>query len=231
MQVQARPRPPGPSLGDWQAIFAMRTVTRAAISLALLGLFVGWFLLLRPTLLGGPASYVIVSGQSMEPTLHSSDLAVLQKRSDYGPGDIVAFRVLGEEFGEGNMIIHRIVGGNAEEGYIVQGDNKERPDFWRPTDEDMMGRMWFSIPRGGHLLAFLAQPLILGSVVGGLGMLSVLSGGLGKPSSPSGPSQSRPSSSACGDPPGTRLTLRLVLAGALTRALGFLRKRDRGRLS
>jgi signal peptidase len=208
----------------------MRTVTRAAIWLALLGLLAGWFLLLRPTLLGGPASYVIVYGQSMEPTLHSSDLAILQKRSDYGPGDIVAYRVPEDELGAGGMIIHRIVGGNAEEGYIVQGDNKERPDFWRPTDDDILGRMWFNIPGGGHFLAFLRQPLMLGSVVGGLGMLSVLSGGLRKPASSSGTSPSKPRGASGEVRSRTRPILGSVLAGALTRAVGFLRKKGRGRL-
>jgi signal peptidase len=210
--------------------FAMRRITGAAISLALLGLLVGWFLLLRPTLLGGPASYVLVSGRSMEPTLHSSDLAILQKRSDYGPGDIVAYRVPGEESGEGGMIIHRIVGGNAEEGYVVQGDNKERPDFWRPTDDDILGRMWFSIPGGGNVLAFLRQPLILGSVVGGLGMLSVLSGGLRKPASGSGTSPSKPRGASGEVRSPTRPTSRSVLAAGLTRLVGVLRKKDRGRL-
>jgi signal peptidase len=209
----------------------MRTVTRAAISLALLGVLAGWFLLLRPTLLGGPASYVIVYGESMEPTLHSSDLAVLQKRSDYGPGDIIAFRVPEDEFGDGGMIIHRIVGGNAEEGYIVQGDNKERPDFWRPTDDDILGGMWFSIPGGGRVLAFLRQPLILGSVVGGLGMLSVLSGGLGKPASSSGASPSKPRGASVEVRSRTRSILGSVLAAGLTRLVDLLRKKDRGTLS
>jgi signal peptidase len=209
----------------------MPTVKTAVISLALLGLFVGWFLLLRPGVLGGPASYVMVSGQSMEPTLHGSDLAVLQKRSDYRPGDIVAFRVPEGEPGEGGMIIHRIVGGNAEEGYIVQGDNKERPDFWRPRPDDILGKMWFGIPGGGHFLAFLRQPLILGSVVGGLGMLSVLSGGSGKPASRRGTPPSKPGGGGVEAASRNRAVLGRMLPAALTRAVAFLRKRDRGRLS
>jgi signal peptidase len=209
----------------------MPTVTRAAISLALLGLLLGWFLLLRPSVLGGPASYVIVSGQSMAPTLHGSDLAVLQKRSDYRPGDIVAFRVPEGEPGGGGTVIHRIVRGNAEEGFVMQGDNKKAPDLWRPTKDEILGRLWFSIPGGGHFLVFLRQPLILGSVVGGLGVFSVLSGGLGKPASPSGGSQPRPAGTARGNPPGARLILGLVVAAALTRAVGLLRKKDRGKLT
>ncbi len=152
----------------------MPTVTRAAISLALLGLLLGWFLLFRPTVLGGPASYVIVSGQSMAPTLHGSDLAVLQKRSDYRPGDIVAFRVPEGEPGEGATVIHRIVGGSTEDGFVMQGDNKERPDLWRPGDDDILGRMWFSVPGGGQLLVRLLEPLTVGLLAGGLSMVMVL---------------------------------------------------------
>lgn len=193
-----------------------------------MGLLVGWFLLLRPSVLGGPASYIMVSGQSMEPTLHGSDLAVLQKRSDYRPGDIVGFRVPEGDPAEGGMIIHRIVGGNAEEGYIVQGDNKKRPDLWRPTNDDILGRIWFSIPGGGHFLVFLRQPLILGSVVGGLGMLSVLSGGLRKPASRRGTPPSKPEGGGVEAASRNRAVLGRVLPAALTRALGLLRKKDRG---
>ena len=206
----------------------MPTVTRAAITLALLGLLLGWFLLFRPSALGGPASYIMVSGPSMEPVLHGSDLAVTRKQDSYAIGDIVAFRVPKGEPAEGGMVIHRIVGGNAEEGFVMQGDNKNAPDLWRPTADDVVGRMWFRVPRAGLFLTFLRQPLALGAVVGGIGTLLVLSGGSGKPSPPGGTSQSRPAGSARGDPPGTRLILGLVLAGALTRVVAFLRRKDRG---
>ena len=190
--------------------------------LAVVGLAAAWVLLFRPAFLGGSVTYVTVQGVSMEPTLSTGDLAIVREQDSYGVGDIVAFHA------EGAIVIHRIVRGSAEEGYIVQGDNKEFPDLWRPSGQDILGRMWISIPWGGHVLAFLRHPLILGSVVGGLGMISVLSGGSGKPSPPSDTSQSRPAGSARGDSPGTRPMLGSVLAGALTRALGFLRKKKRG---
>ena len=190
--------------------------------LAMLGLFFAWFLFLRPGFLDGPMSYVVVSGASMEPTLQGGDLAVVRRQGSYQKADIVAFRV-----GDG-IVIHRIVGGSLEEGFIMRGDNSDGMDPWRPTADDIVGCLWFSIPGGGSFLAFLRQPLMLGSLAGGLGMLTVLSGGSGKPPRTSGTSPSRPAGAARGGPPGTRLILGLVLAGALARGLGLLRNRDRG---
>ena len=59
----------------------------------------------------------------MQPTLYEGDLAVVRQQSSYEEGDIVAFRVPEGEDGEGAIIIHRIVGGDAENGFILQGDN------------------------------------------------------------------------------------------------------------
>ena len=206
-------------------VFSATGIVRGLLLLAVVGLAAAWVLLFRPSFLGGDVAYITVQGVSMEPTLSTGDLAIVRKQDSYSVGDTVAFHA------GGGLVIHRIIRGSAEEGYIVQGDNKELPDLWRPTGEDILGRMWFSIPWGGRVLAFLRQPLILGSVVGGLGMISVLSGGSGKPSPPGDTSPSRPVGTARRGPPGTRPTFRLVLAGALTRAVGCLRKKDRGRLS
>lgn len=198
------------------------SVVRVLLLLAVVGLAAAWVLLFRPSFLGGDVTYITVQGVSMEPTLSTGDLAIVRKQDSYSVGDTVAFHA------GGSIVIHRIVRGSAEEGYVVQGDNKELPDLWRPMGEDILGRMWVSIPWGGRVLAFLRQPLILGSVVGGLGMLSVLSGGSGKPSGSSGTSGSGPAGAARGGPPGTRLILGLVFAAGLTRAVGLLRKRRTG---
>lgn len=141
-----------------------------------IALFIAWLALLRPTLLGGPASYMWVAGHSMDPTLHNGDLAVVQKHSSYSPGDIVVFRVPKGEPGEGAIVIHRLVGGSAEEGFTTQGDNSETVDRWRPTKDDMVGRLWFSIPRAGRVLAFLQGPLRLAGLASGFAVFLVLSG-------------------------------------------------------
>lgn len=151
-----------------------RTANLVAV-LAFAALVVAWVFLLRPASLGGPVSYVIVSGHSMEPTLHTNDLAVVRKQSAYGENDVIAFHVPEGEPGAGATIIHRIVGGASEDGFVVQGDNKESPDPWRPTNKDVLGKVWFHLPGGGGLLSWLREPLNAGLLAGLFAMLMVLS--------------------------------------------------------
>lgn len=148
---------------------------KALPMLAGVALLVAWFFLLRPGSLGGPASYVIVAGRSMEPTLPMHDLAIVRKRDSYGVGDVIAFRV------DGGEVIHRIVGGDASEGFVVQGDNNESPDLWRPQPADIKGAMWLHAPGAGRALEFLLQPINLAIVVGSLATLWLLVGGETRP--------------------------------------------------
>ncbi len=122
-----------------------------------------------PTTVGGVTSYVIVSGSSMEPTLAEGDLVVV-RRGDYRVGDIVAF-----ESGNG-LVIHRIVGGSAKAGFRMQGDNKEAPDTWTPTPDDIVGKHFARVPEAGTWVAGLASsPALLGALIGGLGSLMIWS--------------------------------------------------------
>ena len=144
--------------------------------LGLLAIILAWVLFLRPVSLGGPAGYVAVSGRSMQPTLEAGDLVVTRRQGGYAIGDIVAFRVPEREPGAGGRVIHRIVGGSAEEGFVVQGDNKDAPDPWTPTEDDILGKMWFSVPYAGRLLAALQAPLLLAGLASGFAVFLVLSG-------------------------------------------------------
>jgi signal peptidase len=123
-----------------------------------IALFLAWFLLLRPVTLGGPVGYVIVAGVSMEPAFHTGDLAITQRRATYQVGDVVAFST------EGGVVIHRIVGGDATQGFVMQGDNRELPDLWRPRPDDIVGAAWILIPGAGRALAFVRQPAVLASL-------------------------------------------------------------------
>lgn len=157
----------------------MKPLRRRDLLLLLIAglLLVVWFLLLGPAFLGGPATYVLVSGESMEPTLHGGDLAVLRQQDDYGAGDIVAFRVPQGEPGAGAIVIHRVVGGSPEGGFLMQGDNKDAPDRWSPTEDDILGKKWFSVPGGGRFLAYLQSPLLLAALASGVAVFLVLIGG------------------------------------------------------
>jgi len=140
------------------------------IALASAAFILAWFFLFRPDFLGGPASYIIVSGKSMEPGLQSGDLVVVRRQADYQPGDVVAFDV------GGGKVIHRIVEGSAEEGFVMRGDNNDGFDPWRPGEDDILGEMWFSVPRAGRLLAVLQSPVLLAGLASSVAVFLVLIG-------------------------------------------------------
>jgi signal peptidase I len=132
----------------------------------------GWFIWLRPIVLGGPASYIIVSGFSMEPTYYSRDLVVLQKQDHYEIGDVVAFRT------EGGNVIHRVIDVTSD-GYKLQGDNKDYPDPWSPTDEEILGKAWLHLPGAGRWLLSLKQPMTLALFIAAVTFVILGFGGSG----------------------------------------------------
>lgn len=150
----------------WSVVSSLLTVAAVA----------GWFLYLRPVSLGGDVTYVRVAGISMEPLLHSDDLVLVSKRADYHKGDIVAFQIPEGEAGAGVYIIHRIVGGSAERGFILQGDNRDHRDVWRPKPADIAGAYLFKVPGARHILPRLLTPLGVASFAGILTLLVMLGG-------------------------------------------------------
>jgi signal peptidase len=147
----------------------MRGVAKKVLRLAGVAAVVGWFVFLRPLGLAGPASYVIVSGKSMLPTLKAGDLVLTHRQSGYAPGDLVAYRVAGA------LVIHRVVGGNSVDGYLMQGDNNPAVDPWRPTDADIVGASRLVVPSGGvPLEALRHDPLLLACLAGGTALFLTL---------------------------------------------------------
>lgn len=128
-----------------------------------------WFSYLRPASLGGPASYVVVNGPSMQPTLNDGDLAFLQAQPNYYVGDVVAVRV------KGSYAIHRIAGFEGAT-YITRGDNRAADDTWRPTNAEIAGKMVAHLPGAGRLLQGEMVPFLLGPLLGLLATLIVFGG-------------------------------------------------------
>jgi signal peptidase len=143
-------------------------------AMAMIGLVLTWVALLRPQVLGGNAGYVMVTGSSMEPLLHRGDLVIVQRKGGYAVGDVVAYRVREDDPAAGHVVIHRIVGGSESQGFITRGDNTNGPDVWRPTPDEILGKVWLSLPLAARLLAFLRAPLPLASLAAGLTVFVVL---------------------------------------------------------
>jgi signal peptidase len=140
----------------------MRLPLTKTYRLLLTGLLVvGWFVFLRPASLGGPLSTVLVTGVSMEPTIHDGDLVVTRAQDSYGIGDVVAF-----DTGTA-VVIHRIIGGSGDTGFVVQGDNNPAVDSWHPTTDDIVGKRWLRAPGlGAKVRALQSRPVVLGGLVG-----------------------------------------------------------------
>ena len=136
--------------------------------------FAGWFVLLRPQVLGGPAAWILVAGDSMEPNIHQGSLVVATRRADYQVGDVIAYRVPEGNPGAGQNVIHRIIGGTATDGFIVRGDNTSGPDIWRPRAADIVGAAWLTLADAAQPLLLVRSPILIASVAAALATYLVL---------------------------------------------------------
>ncbi len=119
---------------------------------------VAW-LVLAPPQLGGSTSFVVVDGSSMLPSLQGSDLVALRPASNPKVGDVVGYR---SELLD-RVVLHRITG--IEGGrYVLKGDNNSFVDPDRPVRSEIVGKVWFDIHKGGHLIAWLQVPWVLAAV-------------------------------------------------------------------
>jgi signal peptidase len=141
-----------------------RSALAGARLAVLFAFLVVWALLLRPQALGGPAEWVLVSGNSMQPGLQDGDLVLAMRRSQYRRGDVIAYRIPRGDVGAGSVVIHRITGGGGPEGFVTRGDNRARRDLWRPTDRDIAGRLVATVPAAGDVLRLLRSPIVLAAL-------------------------------------------------------------------
>src|SRR6266700_5754277 len=68
-----------------------------------------WFCL--PQSFGGRSGWVLVSGTSMLPRLHTGDLVLVEHQPSYHVGEVIEYHVQTGKGGAGHVVIHRIVGG------------------------------------------------------------------------------------------------------------------------
>jgi signal peptidase I len=162
-----------PRRNAWRRLTRVAGLTAFVAAAALL-------LFLRPTMFGGSHGYISVAGESMEPKLHHGDLVVTKRQDSYGRGDVVAFRIPEGDAGEGKLVIHRIVGGSAGAGYMTQGDNRDRPDLWRPRPADVEGKLRVHVAGSGSLLLRLRSPLGLALAVSVLSFIIIAFPGRGR---------------------------------------------------
>ncbi|WP_380169267.1 signal peptidase I [Jannaschia sp. R86511] len=152
---------------------APRTVARW---LLLLAAATAWFALLGPSTLGGPMTLVQVTGQSMEPGMHTGDLAVVRTAGTYDVGDVVAFRIPMADGSRGPVVIHRVQA-RADGTMTLRGDNNDWDDPWPVTDEMVVGRLWLHLPAVGTWVGRVATPINLAALVAAAVAFLVMAGG------------------------------------------------------
>jgi len=119
----------------------------------------GWVVLLRPLAFGGPATYLVIHGNSMYPTYREGDLVVTRRQASYGVGEIIAYRVPEGQVGSGHLVIHRIVR-SSDTGFVVKGDHNQYEDPWRPKAGDIVGASWMAMTSLGWVMVVVRQPIV-----------------------------------------------------------------------
>lgn len=127
--------------------------------LSLLGLFAiisTWYVTLGPSPIGGPVTYAVVSGTSMEPQLHTGDLVLTRKQPSYKVGDTVLITVMG------GYVVHNIIW-QSETELRTKGINNEFDDSWTIPATSILGKQELILPGFGNFLIYLRDnPLSLG---------------------------------------------------------------------
>jgi signal peptidase I len=123
-----------------------------------------------PLALGGPVTYVIITGISMEPNFHTGDLVVAHTKPYYQVNDRVVYhhRVMDR------FVFHRIVGRSLDR-FVLKGENNTWLDSYYPLPEDILGAYWFRLPWVGLVVRWMRQPWMMGSLSGVIGLASVWS--------------------------------------------------------
>ena len=128
----------------------------------LVALFVIW-----PAQRGGHLGITVVSGHSMEPTLHTGDVVLTWKRSSYEVGDVVVYPVP-DGPGAGIDVVHRVIGFQPDGTLITRGDNNHGPDPWHPSPASVVGSEIRMVPAMGNGLDLMRRPIF------GIAVLSLI---------------------------------------------------------
>jgi signal peptidase I len=128
----------------------VRTILAAS---AVLAVVLAAWVFLAPRALGGSTTYLVVTGNSMEPRLESGDLVVLRTANTYGPNDVVAYQSTVAK----RVFVHRIVHREGSR-FVLKGDANSFLDSARPGPANVDGKLWFAVPMLGSWLAWLGAP-------------------------------------------------------------------------
>lgn len=115
--------------------------------------FAAIFIIFTSLNLFGYQMFVVKSG-SMEPRIHTGSVVIDHKEDKYTADEVITFKVTNSK----DTITHRIVEvDNNANGttYQVKGDANETPDPSLVMGNNIVGKVKFTIPYLGYLIAFI----------------------------------------------------------------------------
>jgi signal peptidase I len=132
----------------------------------------------QQVLFAGSSPLMVISSQSMQPTLSYGDLILMRggKTEDLRMGDIIAYKVPSPyDKVASSPTVHRVVDRWSENGEIyfkTKGDGNAEADSWIVPAENVLGAYaQFKIPYAGSLVIFLKSPLGLAFLILGLALV------------------------------------------------------------
>lgn len=145
---------------------------RRAITLLLSLALTGAAIYFAPVQAGGQSSFSVVDGISMNPKLHAGDLVVSRTASTYRVGDAVLYQnqILHRD------VLHRILKIQGDR-YYFKGDNNDFVDPGYATRDQLVGKLWFSVPNAGAALTWIGKPLHSGLIAAVVTLLLLLGTG------------------------------------------------------
>jgi len=108
-----------------------------------------------------PGNYkimVVLSG-SMAPAIKMGSIVVVKPASNYQVGDIITFGPYSKKKPPITHRIYKIKMVNGEPIYITKGDANNAPDQKEITPREIIGKVLFSVPYFGFLVAFAKKPI------------------------------------------------------------------------
>lgn len=105
---------------------------------------------------GGYKPFLVQSG-SMEPSIMTGDVVVIQNRGTYFINDVVTFRTSADD---SRIVTHRIIAVDATitKKYSTKGDANRTGDEDNISDRQIIGKVVLVIPKLGYFVAFSKSP-------------------------------------------------------------------------
>lgn len=109
-----------------------------------------------------------VYGGSMEPAIKLGSLAVIRpvEPQNVRVGDVITYRSGTES---NTVTTHRVIEVLPSDGSLMfrtKGDANEDPDAYIVPAENVVGRVWMSVPYVGYVMDFVKSPIGLGLLIG-----------------------------------------------------------------